>query len=105
MNELFNQDGCLTDYALSALIHDKPLDELERLELSEHLSVVAETVYYLIIPILGNGIHELSRSRIGVLILLNSRKKEVKIFGNHEKALRILNIFRMLLLDCIELIY
>ena len=38
MNELFNQDGCLTDYALSALIHDKPLDELERLELSEHLS-------------------------------------------------------------------
>ncbi|MCI8491672.1 MULTISPECIES: hypothetical protein [Anaerotruncus] len=38
MNELFKQDGCLTDYALSALIHDEPLDELERLELSEHLS-------------------------------------------------------------------
>lgn len=38
MNELFRQDGCLTDYAFSVLIHDEPLDELERLELSEHLS-------------------------------------------------------------------
>ena len=38
MNELFDQEGCLTDFALHSLIEDSPLEELERLEIAEHLS-------------------------------------------------------------------
>ena len=38
MKELFSESGCLTDDALKALVQDEPLDELERLEIAEHLS-------------------------------------------------------------------
>lgn len=38
MNELFHSDGHLTDYAFRALINDEPLDELSRIEITEHLS-------------------------------------------------------------------
>lgn len=44
MNELFSHDGHLTDYAFRALIDDKPLDELSRLEIAEHLSFCDECV-------------------------------------------------------------
>lgn len=37
LNELFSRDGHLTDFALTALI-DGNLDELQRLEVGEHLS-------------------------------------------------------------------
>mgnify|MGYP001629980237 FL=1 len=38
MKELFNPNGHLTDDAFGALLRDEPLDEMERLEISEHLS-------------------------------------------------------------------
>ncbi|WP_308753268.1 hypothetical protein [uncultured Anaerotruncus sp.] len=38
MKELFDQNGHLTDDAFGALLRDEPLDEMERLEISEHLS-------------------------------------------------------------------
>lgn len=44
MNELFRNDGHLTDYAFKALINDQPLDELSRLEIAEHLSFCDECV-------------------------------------------------------------
>ena len=36
--ELFRADGHLTDEALTALIREEPLGELERLEMAEHLA-------------------------------------------------------------------
>lgn len=36
--ESFRHDGHLTDAALTALIQGQPLDELERLEMAEHLA-------------------------------------------------------------------
>ena len=38
MNELFDREGCLTDFALRTLMEDGQLEELERLEIAEHLS-------------------------------------------------------------------
>ena len=38
MKELFREDGHLTDLALDLLAQDQPLEEMERLEISEHLS-------------------------------------------------------------------
>ena len=38
MLDLFDQNGHLTDEALQALIREEDLDELQRLEISEHLS-------------------------------------------------------------------
>lgn len=38
MKELFDPNGHLTDDAFGALLRDEPLDEMERLEISEHLS-------------------------------------------------------------------
>lgn len=39
MNELFNENGCLSEYALKSLVDESPeLTELNRLEISEHLS-------------------------------------------------------------------
>ena len=38
MKELFDANGHLTDDAFGALLRDEPLDEMERLEISEHLS-------------------------------------------------------------------
>lgn len=39
MNDLFNENGCLSDYALHCLISESPeLTPLNRLEISEHLS-------------------------------------------------------------------
>ena len=38
MTGLFNDNGCLSDAAFEALIHNRPLDDLERLEIAEHLS-------------------------------------------------------------------
>ena len=39
MKELFDPNGHLTDDAFGALLRDEPLDEMERLEISEHLSI------------------------------------------------------------------
>lgn len=36
--ELFNESGHLTDEALTALVQSQPLDELNRLEMAEHLA-------------------------------------------------------------------
>ena len=38
MKDLFDPNGHLTDDAFGALLRDEPLDEMERLEISEHLS-------------------------------------------------------------------
>ena len=38
MNELFDREGCLTDFALRTLTQGGRLEELERLEIAEHLS-------------------------------------------------------------------
>lgn len=38
MKELFDSSGHLTNDAFDALLFDRPLDELERLEIAEHLS-------------------------------------------------------------------
>ena len=38
MKELVDPNGHLTDDAFGALLRDEPLDEMERLEISEHLS-------------------------------------------------------------------
>lgn len=38
MNILFHEDGHLSENAFELLVSDQPLDELERLELAEHLS-------------------------------------------------------------------
>ena len=38
MKELFDPNRHLTDDAFGALLRDEPLDEMERLEISEHLS-------------------------------------------------------------------
>ena len=38
MKELFDPNGHLTDDAFGALLRDEPLDEMDRLEISEHLS-------------------------------------------------------------------
>ena len=38
MKELFDPNGHLTDDAFGALLRDEPRDEMERLEISEHLS-------------------------------------------------------------------
>ena len=42
--KLFEEDGHLTIYALEALVRDEPLDELSRLEISEHLAFCDQCV-------------------------------------------------------------
>lgn len=43
MQDLFNNDGHLTDYALKSIIKDN-LDEISRLEIAEHLSFCDECI-------------------------------------------------------------
>ena len=45
MLDLFDQNGHLTDEALQALIREEDLDELQRLEISEHLSFCYATMF------------------------------------------------------------
>ena len=36
--DIFREDGHLREWVFAALVNDKPLDELQRLEISEHLA-------------------------------------------------------------------
>ncbi len=42
MEELFNKDGHITEYGFKLLIEDNNLNELNRLEISEHISFCEE---------------------------------------------------------------
>ena len=70
----------------------------------EHLRVVSEHLHQLIIPVICLRTDELSRSGVGVFVLLHAGQQEVEIIRNHQKRSGFLQVFRIRLFHCHQLI-
>lgn len=81
MKDLFYDDGHLTDEAFRALIDSGPLDELERLEIAEHLSFCDQCVERYA-ALLDDGLLAAPPEPVAPPVLARLRERARKVFFN-----------------------
>ena len=71
---------------------------------AEHFGIVPEHLDQLIVPVICLRAYQLSCRGVGVLIFLHASEQEMEIIRDHQDALRLLQVLRMRLFHCHELI-
>ena len=71
---------------------------------AEHFRIVPEHLDQLIVPVISLGAYQLPCRSVGVLIFLHACEQEMEIIRDHQDTLRLLQILRMRLFHCHELI-
>ena len=82
MKDLFLEDGHLSDYAFSCLVHDEQLDELQRLEVAEHLSFCDQCVAKYADLLADDALLVSSQEQLAPGVMQRLRQRARKIFIN-----------------------